>query len=292
MRCLDRSQIGMETTIDESKMLLGAIDMHVHSSPDVIPRRLDDLAVVAEARAAGMRAIVLKNHCCATCSRAYLLNSLQGDVKVFGGLVLNDTVGGLNPRAVEAALKMGGDEIWMPTKSAANHQRFFGGRSGLTVLNGVALRDEVREIVRLIADAGAILATGHLSPEESRILIEHALAAGVRRISVTHPEWGVTAMPVESQQQLAQTGGVFFERCLISTQPGFKYTVPFDVVVRQIRSVGVETTIAATDHGMPQTATPVEAMRSYVRQLAAAGFTPEEISRMVRDNPARLLRLP
>jgi hypothetical protein len=273
----------METTIDESKMLLGAIDMHVHSSPDVIPRRLDDLAVVAQARAAGMRAIVLKNHCCATCSRAYLLNSLQGDVKV---------VGGLNPRAVEAALKMGGDEIWMPTKSASNHQRFFGGRGGLTVLNGVALRDEVREIVRLIADAGVILATGHLSPEESRILIEHALAAGVRRISVTHPEWGVTAMPVECQQRLAQTGAVFFERCLISTQPGFKYTVPFDVVVRQIRSVGVETTIAATDHGMPQTATPVDAMRSYIRQLAAAGFSLQEISRMVRDNPARLLRLP
>lgn len=281
----------METSLDESKLLLGAIDMHVHSSPDVIPRRLDDLAVVAQARAAGMRAIVLKNHCCETCARAYLLNSIQGDVKVFGGLVLNDTVGGLNPRAVETALKMGGDEIWMPTKSAANHQHFFGGRSGLTVLDGVTVRAEVRAIVRLIADAGAILATGHLSPEESRILIEYALAAGVRRISVTHPEWGVTAMPLECQQQLAQTGAVFFERCLISTQPGFKFTVPFDVVVHQIRSVGVETTIAATDHGLPQIATPVDAMRSYIHKLAAAGFTSTEISRMVRDNPATLLRL-
>jgi hypothetical protein len=282
----------METTPDESKLLLGAIDMHVHSAPDVIPRRLDDLEVVAQARAAGMRALVLKNHCCDTCGRAYLLNSMQGDVKVFGGLVLNDTVGGLNPRAVETALKMGGDEIWMPTKSAANHQGFFGGRGGLTVLEGATLRTEVRDIVRLIADAGAILATGHLSPEESRILIEHALAAGVRRISVTHPEWGVTAMPVEGQQRLAQTGAVFFERCLISTQAGFKFTVPFDVVAQQIRAVGVETTIAATDHGLPQIAAPVDAMRSYIRQLGAAGFTFAEISRMVRENPARLLRLP
>ncbi len=159
------------------------------------------------------------------------------------------------------------------------------------MLNGTRLREEVRDIVQLIAEAGAILATGHLSPEESRILIEHALAAGVRRISVTHPEWGVTAMPVASQRQLAASGAVFFERCLISAQPGLQFTVPFDVIVRQIRAVGVETTIAATDHGLPEMPEPAEAMRSYIRQLAAAGFTAEEIGRMVRDNPARLLRL-
>ncbi len=282
---------GPATPVDESALLAGAIDMHVHSAPDVIPRRLDDLQLVNQAQQAGMRALVLKNHCCSTCARAYLLNAIQGDVKVFGGVVLNDTVGGLNPRAVEVALKMGGEEIWMPTKSAANHQEFFGGRDGLTVLNGTRLREEVRDIVRLVADAGAILATGHLSPGESRILIEHALAAGVRRISVTHPEWGVTAMPVRDQRELAGSGAVFFERCLVSAQPGLRFTVPFGVIAEQIRAVGVDSTIAATDHGLPEMPAPADAMRSYIRQLAAAGFTAAEIARMVRDNPARLLRL-
>jgi Family of unknown function (DUF6282) len=279
--------------IDESSLLLGAIDTHVHSAPDVIPRQLDDLQLVEEARRAGMRALVLKNHACPTCARAYLLNRIQGDVHVLGGLVLNDTIGGFNPRAVETALKMGGTEIWMPTKSAANHRRCFGGRGGLTIGNGngAALRAEVRDIVRLIADAGAILATGHLSPQESEVLIEEALAAGVRRISVTHPEWGPTAMPVEMQQRFAPSGAVYFERCLISAQPGLKHTVLFETIAHQIRAVGIETTIAATDFGLKGAMTPVEAMRAYIRQLADAGFSPRDIQRMVRDNPARLLQL-
>lgn len=276
---------------DESTLLLGAIDMHVHSAPDVIPRHLDDLELVAQARRAGMRALVLKNHACSTCGRAYLLNHIQGDVRVFGGVVLNDTIGGFNSRAVEAALKMGGTEIWMPTKSAANHQNYFGGRGGLTVLNGVGLRPEVREIVRLIAEAGAILATGHLSAMESGILIEEALAAGVRRISVTHPEWGATAMPVAIQQRFAATGAVYFERCLISTQAGAMHAVPFETIVGQIRAVGVESTVAATDYGLPADLAPVEAMRFYIRKLAEAGFSHVEIRSMVRDNPSRLLQL-
>lgn len=277
--------------IDVSALLIGAIDTHVHSAPDVIPRRLDDLELVEQARQAGMRALVLKSHCCSTCGRAYLLNRIQGDVKVFGGLVLNDTVGGFNPRAVETALTLGGVEIWMPTLSAANHQHFFGGRNGLTVLHGARLRIEVRDILQLIADAGAILATGHISPLESCALIEEALAVGVRRVSVTHPEWGVTAMAVSMQSQLAEHEGVFLERCLVSTRRGVHHSVPFSTVARQIRSVGVGSTIAATDHGMPRSATPVDAMRQYIHRLAAAGFGNAEIRQMVRDNPARLLQL-
>ncbi|HRP04212.1 MAG TPA: DUF6282 family protein, partial [Opitutaceae bacterium] len=191
---------------DESSLLLGAIDTHVHSAPDVIPRKLDDLELIEQARAAGMRAVVLKNHSCSTCARAYLLNRLQDDVAVFGGIVLNDTIGGFNCRAVETSLKMGGSIVWMPTKSAANHQQFFGGRNGLTVLNGTRLCETVRDIIRMVADAGAILATGHLSAVESSVVIEEALSAGVRGISVTRPEWGATAMPVVMQQRFAKTG--------------------------------------------------------------------------------------
>jgi len=283
---------GLGKAVNPDAILQGAIDTHVHSSPDVIPRQLDDLQLVEQARRAGMRALVLKNHSCPTCDRAYLLNHLQGDVKVFGGLVLNDTVGGFNPRAVETALKMGGTEIWMPTKSAANHQQFFGGRNGLTVLQGTRLHPEVRDIIRLVADAGAILATGHLSPDESCVLVEEALAAGVRRISITHPEWGATAMPATMQRRLAQDEGVFFERCLVSTLPGARHTVPFATIAQQIRFVGVGSTIAATDHGLPKALAPVDAMRAYIRQLAESGFSRPEIEKMVRDNPARLLQLP
>ena len=42
-------------------------------------------------------------------------------MKVFGGVALNQTVGGLNPYAVELALRMGGRMVWFPTLSSAAH---------------------------------------------------------------------------------------------------------------------------------------------------------------------------
>ncbi|MBL9218928.1 MAG: hypothetical protein JNG82_10600 [Opitutaceae bacterium] len=270
----------------------GAIDTHVHSAPDVIERKIDDLELVAQARAAGMRAVVLKNHHNCTCGRAGILNRLFPDFRAFGGLVLNHAAGGFNCHAVDAAIRMGASHVWMPTKSAANHQTQFGGRGGLTIMNGAKLRDDVRDILRQIADADVILATGHLAPEESRILIEEALAVGVKRISVTHPEWGVTAMPVETQRTLAATGAVYFERCLVSAHPGAERGILFDTIVQQIRAVGVGSTIAATDYGMPQFDTPANGMRTYAARLRDAGFASEDIRLMFCENAARLLRLP
>jgi hypothetical protein len=272
-------------------LIKGAIDTHVHSFPDVIPRKLDDIELVRQAREAGMSALVLKCHHGCTCERAYLLNRFFPDFRVFGGIVLNDTAGGFNPHAVDAALKMGATQVWMPTKSAANHRRHLGGQGGLTVFDGGRLREDVGQILRQIADADAILATGHLSPEESHALVGEALAAGVRRISITHPEWGVTSMPVAMQQELALSGSVYFERCLVSTRPDLQATVPFETLAAQIREVGVATTIAATDYGLPQLPTPAEGLAEYALRLLRSGFNPAEVRQMVHDNPAKLLRL-
>ncbi len=272
-------------------LIKGAIDTHVHSFPDVIPRKLDDIELVRQAREAGMSALVLKCHHACTCERAYLLNRFFPDFRVFGGIVLNDTAGGFNPHAVDAALRMGATQVWMPTKSAANHRRHLGGRGGLTVFDGARLREDVGQILRQIADADAILATGHLSPEESHALVGEALAAGVRRISITHPEWGVTSMPVAMQQELALSGSVYFERCLVSTRPDLQATVPFETLVGQIREVGVATTIAATDYGLPQLPTPAEGLAEYALRLLQSGFNPGEVRQMVHDNPAKLLRI-
>jgi hypothetical protein len=275
--------------IDE--LLKGAVDSHVHSFPDVIDRKVDDLTLVEQARVAGIGGLVLKCHHGSTVERAWLLNRIQGEVRVIGGIVLNHAVGGLNPRAVEAALKMGATQVWMPTKSAANHQRHLGGSDGICILNDGRLLPVVADILRQIADADAVLATGHLSPEESRALVLEALAAGVRRISITHPEWGVTAIPVNVQQELAAAGGVYFERCLVSIQPDIPQRVEFDAIVLQIRAVGVRTTIAATDYGMPQYDTPANGMRQFIARLIAAGFDAAEVRQMTRDNPRRLLKL-
>ena len=46
---------------EEARLLAGAIDIHVHSYPDSRPRSLDALDAARQAKAHGMRAIVLKN---------------------------------------------------------------------------------------------------------------------------------------------------------------------------------------------------------------------------------------
>ena len=273
-------------------LLRGAIDLHVHSHPDTAPRRLDDLELVEQARAAGLRGVLLKSHGFSTCERAYLLRRLYPDFHTFGGIALNDAVGGLNPVAVEVALELGAAQVWMPTKSAANHTRHLGGDGRLAVTDDAqTLKPDVREILDLVAAHDVILGTGHLAPEETALLVSEALAAGVERVLVTHPEWGVTAVPVAWQQAWAATGRVFFERCLVSTATSLPQHVPFSVIAEQIRAVGPETTVASTDYGLDRYPPPVEGLKTYVRQLSAAGFTDDEIRLMVQRNPAFLLKL-
>ena len=76
----------------------GVIDMHVHSHPDVFGRNMDDIDVAQLAKARGMRGIVLKNHVSETASRAALVMKVVPGIEVFGGIVLNKAVGGINPR--------------------------------------------------------------------------------------------------------------------------------------------------------------------------------------------------
>lgn len=276
--------------------LEGAVDLHVHAAPDVWPRRLDALALAREAAAAGMRAILLKSHHTTTADRAAIVDGLVQDVRIFGGLALNEFVGGLNPAAVEAALALGAREIWMPTISAANHRQATGQPGGLSILDEEQrLQPVVHEILSLVAQRDVILGTGHLSVREARALVPAARAAGVKRILITHPELSIINMPIAVQEELAGAG-VFFERCLIVTVPPGRTVppgpvVPLSAIAAAVRQVGVETTVLATDFGQVENPSPVEGLRQYIAGMLELGFSQAEIDRMTRLNPAWLLGL-
>ena len=91
----------------------GVIDMHVHTNPDLRLRAYDDLELTDAAVKVGARAIVIKTHQGTTMDRAYLCNRYNKivhgdkDFTMFGSITLNHPVGGLNPAAVEVALKRG-----------------------------------------------------------------------------------------------------------------------------------------------------------------------------------------
>src|SRR5439155_2748984 len=128
-------RFGSEAMSYVPDFLEGAVDVHVHSAPDVDTRRYDDIELAREAARAGLGAILIKSHQNSTVERAYLVSKVVPGVKVFGGLVLNETVGGFNLAAVRLALALGAKQIWMPTRSARNHRRHHGESGGLTVLD-------------------------------------------------------------------------------------------------------------------------------------------------------------
>jgi len=160
--------------------LEGAVDLHVRSSPDVDRRRFNDLELARAAKDAGVGAILIKSHQNSTVERAWLVAQCVPGIRVYGGLVLNETVGGLNPAAVRLALALGARQIWMPTRSAQNHRMHHGQAGGISILDAQGrLLPVVEEILRAMAQSDCILGTGHLSPLEASVLIEAAAALGV-----------------------------------------------------------------------------------------------------------------
>ncbi len=285
------------------KLLSGAVDMHVHFSPDTLPRKLDALEVAREAAQAGMAALVLKSHAYNTAPLAEVVEKLVGGVRVFGSIVLNRAVGGINPDAVRAALSLGAKVIWMPTISAANHQKALRsspravhlGRLGMET-TGLSILDpegkimpEVVEIVRLIRDAQAVLASGHLALVEVKSLVECAAQEGLKRFIVTHPELDITWIPDQDQKELAAKGALF-ERCWFSSSPSGLGQDP-SIIANSIKSVGAESTIISSDMGQVGNPSPVEGLALFLKELLDRGISPEEIELMSKHTPKKLLGL-
>jgi hypothetical protein len=288
------------------ELLRGAIDLHTHSAPSLFERLVDDVELAEQARAAGMRAVVYKAHEQDTTGRAALVRRAVPGIRAFGGVVLNHVVGGLNPVAVDASIKLGGRMVWMPTMSAQHHVNHFGGshfgarmagrppQAGaarpLTVLDDAGgLRPEVTAILELIAGAGICLSTGHLAPAEIRVLVPAARQAGVSRILVTHPDHSISGIGVEEQKALAAEGAILEKDANTVAAPWHSTTI--EALVKSIRDVGPAHCVLATDYGQLHSPSPAEGLRIFVQLCLEQGITEAEIRTMVADNPARLLGL-
>ena len=265
--------------------LSGVIDLHIHTAPDVRSRKLDDFGVAWAATARRMRAVLIKSHVTLTADRAYLVEQIVPDIRVFGGLALNHAVGGINATAVEVALRLGAAEIWMPTLSAV-HQRHDPMGPGISIYQDGQIAERVIDVLRLIAEHDAILGTGHLSTQEVVDLVPIARELGVRKILVSHPEHPPVDMPSSVQEELRDRCGVLFERCLISTTLA-GWTMPFAV----IRRVGPASTVISTDLGQASNPAPVDGMAMFIASLKAEGYDEPSIDQMCRENPAALLGL-
>lgn len=271
--------------------LRGLIDIHLHAAPDLRDRWGDDIDVVRNTADAGLRAILLKSHLTLTADRAAIAEKVVGGIRVFGGLVLNRPLGGFNLAAVDVAISLGAKQIWMPTVDAANQYREEGKAGGLTIFTDDGkILPAVYEILDVVRGADIALGTGHLHVEETRALVRLARERGLRKIVVTHPENSAIRMPIDAQREIVGEG-VFFERCLHATTKMGGPACTIADIAGQIRQVGVESTVLATDLGQAENPPPADGMRQYLTALMAEGFTTEQLRLMAGENPAYLLGL-
>lgn len=283
----------------------GAVDLHVHSFPCVIPRLADDREVVRAAAEAGMRAIMLKSHHESSVSRAYLLKDEFPEIQIFGGVVLNNFVGGVNPAAAEVALRLGAKEVWMPTMDSAHHIEEHGGRGRYDVQEAAdnsffwgdpvtvidedgKLTGEALIVLDLIAQYDAILGTAHLSLREIRALVPEAKQRGVQKILITHPFFKVPAgVDTEVLKELARYGAIAeFGFCTVS--PMWAYA-SIEQTRQSMEEVGFDNCVIMSDAGQTHNPIAPEALRLYAQGLYEKGVKEGDLEKIMSKTPGALL---
>jgi len=289
-------------------ILRDVIDLHVHVAPEWMPRRQDCIEVALDARDAGMRALVYKPlGSFPTMGLAYAAEKAVPDIKVFGGLVLDYPVGGLNPMAVNKAIEMDAKVIWMPTMNAANltekikkgvstyysqygYTKASELKEGLRVAVGGKLVPAADEILNIIAEKkDVILATGHISPEESLVLIDEARGRGIEKILVTHVSGPIIGATDEQMREMAKKGA-YLEEVFSFCLPFYDRQSPQEIVTA-IKSLDAKHFCLSSDLGSYMNPPPVEGFKLFIITLMELGITEQEIGKMIRENPASLLGL-
>lgn len=270
--------------------LEGVIDLHIHTNPDIRQRRLNDIELAREAARVKARAIVIKSHLVPTMDRAAIAEHVVPGVRVFGGIVLNPYVGGLNKAAVDVALQLGAKFVWLPTSWSSHERKLQGKNDGVVCVEDNKVVPELIDILKLVAGKRAILATGHLAPDEIVIVVDTARKLGVEKILINHPEWWSISMSIDLQKELA-TYGVYFERCYANRFPGKDYQKNFFTNLEAIEKVGYESTVIATDGGQLENPIWSEALGEYIAFLHKEGISQSIIDVMTKKTPAKLLDL-
>ena len=287
------------------ELLKGAIDMHAHTHPALFRRPIDDLDLAGHATDYGMRGFVLKDHDSATTGRAYHVCKTYPELECAGAVVLNRSVGGINPYVVQAALHYGAKVVWMPSNHSKWHAEYFDmpdypqlGRpkkqlpgDGVTVFDEAGqLKPEALEILDLVAEADACVATGHLSLDETRALLSAAKARGIEKFVVTHANWALTKYDLDVQRELI-ANGAYLEYVAVSCVSPIFYEQNPTELASWIEALGGERLILSSDLGQASAAPHPEGMRMLLTSLLDVGADYDALELMTKVNPASLLGL-
>src|SRR5262245_38553692 len=276
-------------------VLTGAIDLHAHHGPDAYDRQWDAFEVVKLAKERGMRGVVLKNHWSESAGLAQLIRKYgsQG-IEVFGAVTLDTPVGGVNPMAVRYMADVEGTWgriVWMPTHDSEHEVTYNKEtRAKAIVSRNGKLIPEGFEVLDLIKERNLTLATGHVEPWEALEIMAEARKRGITRIIVTHPLLGpqFTNMTLPQLQEAVKLGGAVEITAGTVTREGAGKTRAMEV----IKAVGTKNVFVGSDSGLVGTPNHPDALAMAAKALRAAGFSEQDLKRMFKDTPARLVGLP
>lgn len=286
------------------EILQGAIDLHVHAGPSVARREVDAGDMLREGLENGYRAFVVKDHYFPTMMSAQLVEKHLGSdkIKVFGGIALNNSVGGINVKAVDAAYAMGAKFVYMPTVSSNHHieehKGHFPGAGAMSLEEKPIvyidkkgnLKQEVKDLVDYVAKTELILATGHGSVSEIEALIPEAIRAGVKKVFVNHPFFLIGA----SVEQIAQWAkmGAYIELNACVFPPSKFGSVSWETLSKIFETVAIEKLVIDSDYGQKGNGSPVEGLYTFIQILMKdLKVTEKQINMMLKETPAKLLGL-
>jgi hypothetical protein len=297
------------TPSDRARQVVrGGYDMHVHIDPDFVPRIIDDIGLAHRCLELGLAGFQMKSHYNSTAERARTVNAAVPGVRAIGAIVLNQAVGGMNALAVEIAAREGARTVWMPTVNSINEMEevhsFAPGApmpvwmkfevslreagvapEPVAVLDsGGALLPAVLRVIEVAARHQLVLATGHLARDEIFAVVDGAVAAGIRDVVVTHPEFPSQNLSLEDQAELAGRGALL-ERCFTTPYTG---KVTWEHVFDGVRATGVENNVLSTDLGQVFNPPVEDGLALFADKFLEAGFTEEEVRTMTVTNTRRL----
>ena len=293
-----------------TQLMQGAVDFHCHAGPSIIPRKIDGVGAARQGEKAGLSAVVVKDHHLPTArdvqyAREYVLKKEGLKIDLIGGIALNQTVGGINPYAVEVALYLGARVVYLPTVSSRSHhehhkkevagahfpataKKFLEPEPLYLLDEKGRLPAEARIIMEQVRDADAVLTMGHLSVPEILAALDMARDVGVRRLVVHHPNFIIEAKDEEIVEFARRGAMIEFSACMSDPRCKF-YFIPAQELGRLIGLIGVESVFVGSDLGQHDTPPFVEGMMAVADDLMETGIKMEELKKLFRENPKKLL---
>lgn len=291
-----------------AKLLEGSYDVHLHASPCLQQRRMSIYELALEAQRVGMKGFVVKDHNFPTGPYASIVNEVQQDVKVAGGITINRCVGGYNPLAVDASFRLGGKVVWMPSLESrwtfeqmnsgsfrgANNYKNLGTQSSFEGLSALVpgtdgeLLPQVKDIIALCKQYNGVFETSHFSKKETAAAIKEANRQGLKKFVITHANTEITGYSVSEQKELIDQGAVVMYTLDPYMAKPTLVSEDMNGLDRLIREVGARNIVLATDFGQNTWPPAVEGIRMLIGILLFFGIPEQDIRLMLTENPERL----